>query len=274
MAGSPGSPGGAGIKLLETAGEEEEVAAGPSVSTLLTSPESLHARLLGSPCCPRDLLLVSPGEGEAAVHGLVLVAASPLLAACCLGLQPEDTVVLLPGWSAALLPRLVDYVYTGRGRAADAGQREELGRLVEALGVGGRRREGGGPPAGLLVKAELVPGEGGGGEDRDEPFYHFLEDRGGDGDGIEPVKKKPRLKKATGWEEDLDYNDLFEVKPNDKTKMKVKVKVKVEDDEDAEEEDDLGQDGDFKCSHCTKTFSKKRKWEVTCNHLCMYTVYT
>jgi len=219
---------------------------------LLSNPTSLTA-ILHSSVTTKDLQLVSKNGKSVAVHSIVLVAASSVLADSCHTM--EDAVVLLTDWSEGALVLLVEYIYTGLAVAACQEQRRELENLLIVLGIGRKREEKDYLSETLLVKAEPNSSvlEMEAEEEGSDQFYHFMAEPEEEFEE-EPVKKKPKTKKKTDCEEDLD----FVTSSNSKRKATL---VKNETGGDIEEE--TGETGDFKCSHCTKTFTQKRKWEVS-----------
>ena len=219
---------------------------------LLSNPTSLTS-ILHSSVIAKDLQLVSRSGTSVPVHSIVLVAASSVLSDCYHAM--EDAVVLLTDWSEDVLVLLVDYIYTGQARVACQQDKKELENLLNVLGIGSKRKEKDNILGTLLVKAEpnssvleIETEEG-----VSDQFYHFMAEPEEELEE-EPVNKKPKTNRKSDLDEDLDYDT------NSTGKRKVTLeKNKTGDDIDEE----TGEMGDFKCSHCTKTFTQKRKWEVS-----------
>ena len=163
-------------------------------------------------------------------------------------------MVLLPGWSPGVLLLLLDYCYTGEAMPAGEQEKQELQELLAVLGVGGRRPPG--TVSLVVVKAEpgqlLFDNEEEEAEEINSNFVHFLA-------GKHEIKATVERKKVAILGDNF-YNIEMS---NDETNVKVE---KEEDDEDrmnaSGEEEQQDQIGDFKCSHCPKSFNQKRKWEV------------
>ena len=258
--------------------------------TRLTSVLPLPS-LLTSLLTPRDLNLRCQGGSILSVHSLVVAAAAPLISDACSSLQPEDTVLLMPDWDSAVVQLLLDYIYTGKvhpdftcfiwisgllvgylkcwlqGAATCKEEKDELVKLVYALGVG-RKRElkpnimenvviVKAEPSNLLLDEEEEFDET---EEKDEIEDNcnlFLENS--DEEEIKHKKKKQIPQKLPLIEDNMDCLNFKQV--YDKV---IKVKHEIEDSA-REDETDLKEDHieETKCSHCPKTFTRKIKLEVS-----------
>ena len=258
--------------------------------TRLTSVLPLPS-LLTSLLTPRDLNLRCQDGSILSAHSLVVAAAAPLVSDACPSFQPEDTVLLMPDWDRAVVQLLLDYIYTGKvhpdficfiwiscllvqylkcclqGAATCKEEKDELVKLVDALGVG-RKRElkpnvmaniviVKAEPTSLLLEEEEELDETEETDEIEDIFNPFLEES--DEEEIKHKNKKQIPQKVATIGDNMDclnFKNVYE-------KM-IKVKHEIEDSV-REDETDLKEDHieETKCSHCPKTFTRKIKLEVS-----------
>lgn len=200
--------------------------------------------ILSTSSCYHDTLVQCKGdERSIPVNRFVLAAASPLLKKCLQG-KDEDCQILLTDCSYECLVLVIKYIYSGNVFTSNIEQKQEVERLLIRLQIGQVRDEKlENEPNHITIKTE--PEKGSSQYSYDENFYHFMTNNETDNDTQRNKRKaKCPKKKEAGWEEDVDFKDLFTGENEHK--------IKSENEE---------VEGEFKCTICKKSYSKKQRFD-------------
>jgi len=225
----PGSAESSYVKLRSTLGINEILA------------NSLHYH---------DITVRCKGDDRSFnVNKIVLAAASPLFRKCLSG-EEEGCQIVLADCSYSCLSLVIQYIYSGEVYLEDLEQKQEVEHLCVELQIGeGREKD---VPPNEQTQIPLIKSEPEKSDDYPydeentvEHFNHFLSNIETDNE-VQKNKRKAKCpqKKQSGWEEDVDFKDLFKEEKDKKIKS---------------EKEDI--EGEFTCELCNKSYNKKQRFD-------------